>query len=96
MRTAQRKKVVAFRTFLRTVLHEYCHHLDYALLKFEDSFHTEVFTNENPSYSINWFLAQGKRLGYKNVLSLMYRIKTIISEELSPFSTPGIFFHGID
>jgi hypothetical protein len=43
MRTAQRKKVVAFRTFLRTVLHEYCHHLDYALLKFEDSSHTEGF-----------------------------------------------------
>ena len=29
MRTAKYKKVVAFRTFLRTYLHELCHHLDY-------------------------------------------------------------------
>jgi hypothetical protein len=43
MRTAQRKQVVAFKTFLRTLLHELCHHFDYALLKLEDSFHTEGF-----------------------------------------------------
>ena len=29
MRTAQRKQVVAFRSFLRTVVHEFLHHLDY-------------------------------------------------------------------
>lgn len=43
MRTAQRKQVVAFKTFLRTLLHELCHHYDYTLLKLEDSFHTEGF-----------------------------------------------------
>lgn len=43
MRTAKRKQVVAFKTFLRTVLHEVLHHLDYHLLKLEDSFHTEGF-----------------------------------------------------
>jgi len=41
MRTARHRKVVAFKTFLRTVLHELCHHLDYEQLKLADSFHTE-------------------------------------------------------
>jgi len=49
MRTAQRKQVVAFKTFLRTVLHELCHHLDYELLKLEDSFHTEGFFKRESS-----------------------------------------------
>ena len=43
MRTAARKDVVAFKTFLRTLIHELCHHLDYELLKLDDSFHTEGF-----------------------------------------------------
>jgi hypothetical protein len=43
MRTAHHRKVVAFRTFLRTVLHELCHHLDYETLGLADSFHTEGF-----------------------------------------------------
>ena len=43
MRTAQRRQVVAPRTFLRTLVHELCHHLDYDLLKLPDSFHTEGF-----------------------------------------------------
>lgn len=43
MRTARRRQVVAFRTFLRTLLHELCHHLDYALFKLPESFHTEGF-----------------------------------------------------
>jgi hypothetical protein len=43
MRTAQREQVVKFRTFLRTLLHEVCHHLDYELYKLPESFHTEGF-----------------------------------------------------
>lgn len=43
MRTAQRKQVVAFKTFLRTVLHELCHHLDYELFRLAETFHTEGF-----------------------------------------------------
>lgn len=43
MRTAQKQKVVAPRTFLRTVLHELCHHLDYELYKLPETFHTEGF-----------------------------------------------------
>lgn len=43
MRTAQRVQVVKFRTFLRTLLHEVCHHLDYELYKLAETFHTEGF-----------------------------------------------------
>ncbi len=43
MRTAKRHDVVKPRTFLRTLLHELCHHLDYSLLKLDDSFHTMGF-----------------------------------------------------
>lgn len=49
MRTAQRRQVVAFRTFLRTVLHEVGHHLDYHLLRLQDSFHTEGFYKRESS-----------------------------------------------
>jgi hypothetical protein len=43
MRTAQRHEVVKPKTFLRTLLHELCHYLDYSLLKLEDSYHTMGF-----------------------------------------------------
>jgi len=43
MRTAARREVVAFRTFLRTLVHELLHHLDYELLGLEETFHTEGF-----------------------------------------------------
>ena len=49
MRTAKRKQVVAFKTYLRTVLHEVLHHFDYTLLQLEDSFHTEGFYKRESS-----------------------------------------------
>ncbi len=49
MRTARRNQVVAFKSFLRTVLHEFCHHLDYMLLGLADSFHTEGFYQRESS-----------------------------------------------
>ncbi len=49
MRTARQRRVVAFRTFLRTLLHELCHHLDYEHLRLADSFHTEGFYKRESS-----------------------------------------------
>ena len=43
MITAKLGKVVACKTYLRTLLHEICHHLDYALLRLADSLHTDGF-----------------------------------------------------
>jgi hypothetical protein len=49
MRTAKHKRVVAFRSFLRTVLHELCHHFDYELLRLPETFHTEGFYQRESS-----------------------------------------------
>jgi len=49
MKTAAKKQVVAFRSFLRTILHELCHHLDYAYFNLDDSFHTEGFFRRESS-----------------------------------------------
>jgi len=49
MLTLKRGQVVAFRTFLRTLLHELCHHLDYALLRLRDSLHTQGFYQRESS-----------------------------------------------
>jgi hypothetical protein len=43
MRTAVRKRVTSFGTFLSTLCHEFCHHLDYHQFKFKDSWHTRGF-----------------------------------------------------
>jgi len=49
MRTAKMKQPVAFKTFLRTLLHELGHHLDYEHFKLADSFHTEGFYKRESS-----------------------------------------------
>jgi hypothetical protein len=49
MRTAKKRRVVAWKTFLRTLLHEIGHHLDLTLLSLEDSFHTEGFFKRESS-----------------------------------------------
>jgi hypothetical protein len=43
MRTAAKEQVVKFRTFLRTVAHEACHHIDYEHYKLAETFHTQGF-----------------------------------------------------
>jgi hypothetical protein len=57
MRTAELKKVVAFKTFLRTLIHELCHHLDYEMYQLEETFHTEGFYKRE-STLVNALLAQ--------------------------------------
>jgi len=43
MRTAVRKEITSFGTFLSTLCHEFCHHLDYQRFGFPDSWHTRGF-----------------------------------------------------
>jgi hypothetical protein len=43
MRTAVRKEVTSFGTFVSTVCHEFCHHLDFQKFGFRDSWHTRGF-----------------------------------------------------
>lgn len=49
MRTAQREQVVAFRSFMRTLLHELLHHLDYEIFDLAESFHTQGFYKRESS-----------------------------------------------
>lgn len=49
MRTAAKGQVVAFKSFIRTVFHELCHHLDYAYFNLNDSLHTEGFFKRESS-----------------------------------------------
>jgi len=49
MLTLKKGQVVKFRTFLRTLLHEICHHLDYKLLRLADSLHTQGFYQRESS-----------------------------------------------
>src|SRR5262249_9017748 len=49
MLTHKRRQVVAYKTFLRTLLHELCHHLDYTLLQLADSLHTQGFYRRESS-----------------------------------------------
>lgn len=57
MHTAKRRQVVAFRSFLRTLMHEVAHHLDYELFMLEETFHTEGFYKRESSLT-NALLAQ--------------------------------------
>lgn len=43
MRTAVRKEITSFGTFLSTLCHEFCHHLDFQKFGFADSWHTRGF-----------------------------------------------------
>jgi hypothetical protein len=49
MRTAAKRRTVAFRTFVRTLLHEVCHHLDFELYDLPESFHTRGFFQRESS-----------------------------------------------
>src|SRR5215471_5114276 len=43
MRTAVRRDITSFGTFLSTLCHEFCHHLDFLKFGFGDSWHTRGF-----------------------------------------------------
>ena len=43
MRTAVRKEVTSYGTFLSTLCHEFCHHLDFYKYEFPNSWHTRGF-----------------------------------------------------
>jgi hypothetical protein len=43
MRTAVKKDITSLGTFLSTLCHEYCHHLDFQHFRFPDSWHTRGF-----------------------------------------------------
>ena len=71
MRTAVRKQITSFGTFLSTLCHEFCHHLDYQKFGFQDSWHTRGFYERaavlyhyargTPRKQLFWLPAKGGR-----------------------------------
>jgi hypothetical protein len=71
MRTAVRKEVTSFGTFLSTLCHEFCHHLDFQKFRFPDSWHTRGFyersaalyhyVRETPPKKLFWAPVSGGR-----------------------------------
>jgi hypothetical protein len=74
MRTAVRKEVTSFGTFLSTLCHEFCHHLDLQRFGFADSWHTRGFHERAAAL---YHLARGtppKRLFWVSVAGNRWRI----------------------
>jgi hypothetical protein len=71
MRTAVRKDVTSFGTFLSTLCHEFCHHLDFQRLQLRNSWHTRGFyertaalyhhARNTPPKHLVWAPVKGRR-----------------------------------
>jgi len=83
MRTAKHKRVVAFRTFLRTLLHEVGHHIDYTLLRLPDSFHTEGFYKRESSLFYQLVPDQRRRSAVRAVKSMEEWAAAPVDERLT-------------
>src|SRR5712692_7432397 len=74
MRTAVRKQVTSFGTFLSTLCHEFCHHLDFHRLGFHDSPHTRGFYERAGALYHNTRGTPPKRLIWAPVSGARWRI----------------------
>ena len=73
-RTSVRKEVTSFGTFLSTLCHEFCHHLDFQRFGFHDSWHTRGFYERTAAL---YHLVRGtppKRLYWVSVADARWRI----------------------
>jgi len=78
MRTAKKGQTVAFRAFLRTLLHEVCHHLDYTYLHLRESYHTEGFFQRESSL-FRAIVQQPSREEQKPILSLSAMVSEVLA-----------------
>ena len=74
MRTAVRKRVTSAGTFLSTLCHEFCHHLDYQRFKFKDSWHTRGFYERTAALYHHARGTPAKRLFWVRVRGGCWRI----------------------
>jgi hypothetical protein len=73
-RTAVRKQVTSFGTFLSTLCHEFCHHLDFQRFGFRNSPHTRGFYER---VAVLYHHARGtplKRLAWKRLPGSRWRV----------------------
>jgi len=81
MKTAAKGQVVAFKSFIRTVLHELCHHIDYTYFKLDDSLHTEGFFKRESFLYRQIVPAELQKGGTQNSRSPQKRIENEKSKE---------------
>jgi len=74
MRTAVRKEVTSFGTFLSTLCHEFCHHLDFQRFGFPDSWHTRGFYERAAALYHDARVTAPKRLFWVPVAGGRWRI----------------------
>ena len=74
MRTAVRKDITSFGTFLSTLCHEFCHHLDFQCFKFADSWHTRGFYERSAALYHHARGTPPKKLFWVPVLGGRWRI----------------------
>jgi len=74
MRTAVRKQVTSFGTFLSTLCHEFCHHLDYHCFEYGDSWHTRGFYERTAALYHHARGTPAKRLFWTKVPGGRWRI----------------------
>ena len=74
MRTAVRRDVTSFGTFLSALCHEFCHHLDYVRFGFSDSPHTRGFFERTASLYHHARGTRRKRLHWAPLGKTRWRI----------------------
>ena len=74
MRTAVRKEVTSFGTFLSTLCHEFCHHLDFQRFRFADSWHSRGFYERTAALYHHLRGTPPKRLYWVSVAGGRWRI----------------------
>jgi hypothetical protein len=74
MRTAIRKEVTSFGTFLSTLCHEFCHHLDFHRFAFPNSWHTRGFYERTAALYHHAKGTPPKRLVWARVPGQRFRI----------------------
>jgi len=73
-RTAVRKEITSFGTFLSTLCHEFCHHLDFQRFGFPDSWHTRGFYERTAALYHHVRGTPPKRLYWVSVADGRWRI----------------------
>ena len=69
MLTRAHRRVVAFKTYMRTLIHELLHHLDYSYLGLRDSFHTQGFFKRESSLFRQLVIERTSRIVISNNIS---------------------------
>ena len=74
MRTAVRKEITSFGTFLSTLCHEFCHHLNFQKFGLENSWHTRGFYERTAALYHHARGTPPKRLFWVSVAGGRWRI----------------------